>query len=97
MSDCSKPRAIGIVLEPDSRNRRAILEALQSGRRFGLRAAQDAVEQARRELVAVRGEAEALRAQLTRAQERYRIAKEIIARADAIDAMHERDPMVTLH
>jgi chromosome segregation ATPase len=104
--DCS--RTIGIPLERDPRVRRAVMMALQIGRRNGLRAAKDAIDEAQRqiararseidaELAETRREIEALRQALAYAQSRYEMARDIIERANVIDAMRERDPMETLH
>jgi hypothetical protein len=51
------------------------------------------------DLAEARADRERLQDQLARAKHRYEMAKSIIERADAIEAMRERadDPTVTLH
>jgi hypothetical protein len=75
----------GIILD---RNRRAVLMALQAGRRYGERAAYQTIDALAEELAATRAE-------LQRLRDRYRLARSIIERSDAIAAMEERENGVT--
>jgi hypothetical protein len=77
-----------------------LVEMFMYGRAHGLAAARNAIEQAQRELADAHADRERLQDKLDRALHRYEIAKSIIERADAIEAMRERadDPNgITLH
>ena len=87
----SSSKALPLVLNREPRKRAAVIQALRIGRRCGLRAGYDAINQLAEELALTRDE-------LQRLRDRYAMAREIIRRADAIDALRERaDSDVTLH
>jgi hypothetical protein len=85
----------GIVLKPS--NKRLVAMFLD-GRRHGLAAAREAIEQAEQAIAQARTDRAQLQDQLERLKRRYAMALSIIERADAIQAMRERcDASVTLH
>jgi hypothetical protein len=71
-------------------NRRQTLLALQLARMSGRRTAAQELSQARAELVR-------LRAKLERAEYRYQLARSIIDRGEAMEALASCDPMETIH
>jgi hypothetical protein len=89
MPECLR-RRLPIVLDHDPRKRAAVLQALQAGRRYGKRAAYQTIDALAEELAATRAE-------LQRLRERCAMARDIIRRADAIEALESRDPMATIH
>jgi hypothetical protein len=108
MTTPGSSKIAAILLDRNPCVRRTQIEALLVGRQHGLQAAKDAIEEAQRQLAGVRSEIdaelaetrneiEALRRELAYAQSRYAMACDIIERANALDAMRERDPMETLH
>jgi hypothetical protein len=86
----SSSKRLGIILDERNRRTRAVvLQALAVGRQSGLRAGYQAIDQLAEELALTRAE-------LERVRERYAMAREIIRRADAIDALREREH-ATMH